>query len=137
MTENKTLPTGANVTEFLNGVENDVRHTDAHALAAMFRRVTAVEPQMWGPSIVGFGTRHYRYETGREGDMPRLGFSPRRGNLALYMLTGTENEDRLARLGKHKTGVSCLYVNKLADVDMAVLEEMVAQAWKLSGEMSG
>ncbi len=122
------------MTDFLNGVENDVRRSDAHALVAMFRRVTAVEPQMWGPSIVGFGTRHYRYDTGREGDMPRLGFSPRKGNLALYILTGKENEDHLARLGKHKTGVSCLYVNKLADVDMAVLEEMVARAWKRSGE---
>jgi hypothetical protein len=130
MPENKTRPTGASVSEFVNGVANETRRRDAHALIAMMTRVTGVEPQMWGPSIIGFGSQHYRYESGREGDMPRIGFSPRKANLALYLLTGARSEAaQLARLGKHTTGVSCLYVNKLADVDMSVLEAMAADAW--------
>ncbi len=137
MTENKTQPTGASVSEFLRGVENDVRRQDAQALVAMMTRVTGVEPQMWGPSIIGFGTRHYRYESGREGDMPRIGFSPRAGNLALYLLSPGEHAAQLARLGKHKTAVSCLYVNRLADVDMTVLEAMAADAWARSSERCG
>ena len=137
MTENKTRPTRVSVNEFLKGVENDARREDAHTLVAMMKRVSGVEPQMWGPSIVGFGTQHYRYESGREGDMLRIGFSPRKSNLALYGLTGTGRADLLARLGKHKTAVSCLYINKLADVNMTVLEEMAADAWKRSGERRG
>lgn len=134
MPENKTRPTGASVRDFLGGVASDTRRRDAHALAAMMARVTGAEPQMWGPSIVGFGIQHYRYESGREGDMPRVGFSPRKASLVLYVLTGAASEAaRLARLGKHTTGVSCLYVNKLADVDLTVLEAMVADAWAWSG----
>lgn len=130
MPENKTKPTVASVQAFVDGVEHETRRMDAHALIAMMRRVTGEEPQMWGPSIIGFGSRHYRYESGHEGDMPRVGFSPRKGNLALYVLTGAASEaPLLARLGKHKTGVSCLYVNKLADVDVSVLETLVADAW--------
>jgi hypothetical protein len=135
MPENKTRPTTASVSEFLSGVANDTRRRDAQAVLAMMMRVTGVEPQMWGPSIVGFGSQHYRYESGREGDMPRIGFSPRKASLVLYVLTGGGREaSLLARLGKHTTGVSCLYVNKLADVDMTVLEAMAADAWARSGE---
>jgi hypothetical protein len=134
MPENKTKPTGASVSEFLDGVANGTRRQDARTLVAMMTRVTGAEPQMWGPSIVGFGTQHYRYESGREGDMPRIGFSPRKANLALYVLTGAGGEAALlARLGKHATGVSCLYLNKLADVDMAVLEALASDAWARSG----
>jgi hypothetical protein len=135
MPENKTQPTGASVNEFLSGVANDTRRRDAHALIAMMARVTGVEPQMWGPSIVGFGMQHYRYESGREGDMPRIGFSPRKAKLVLYVLTGAGSDAALlARLGRHTTGVSCLYINKLADVDMTVLEAIAADAWARSGE---
>jgi hypothetical protein len=137
MAENKTQPTRASVSAFVSGVENDARRRDAHTLIAMMKRVSGVEPQMWGPSIIGFGIQHYRYESGREGDMPRIGFSPRKGNLVLYMLTGTGREALMARLGKHRTGVSCLYINKLADVHMTVLEEMAADAWRRSGEHRG
>ena len=133
MASNKTQATRESVTDFLAGVENDVRRADAHALVALMRRASGAEPIMWGPSIIGFGTRHYRYDSGREGDMPRIGFSPRKGNLALYMLTGEGSEVMLARLGKHRTGVSCLYINKLADVDMSVLEQLVAHAWAHAG----
>ena len=135
MPENKTKPTGASVSEFLGGVANDTRRRDAHTLVALMARVTGVEPQMWGPSIVGFGSRHYRYESGREGDMPRIGFSPRKASLVLYVLTGAAGEAALlARLGKHTTGVSCLYINKLADVHMATLEALAADAWARSGQ---
>jgi hypothetical protein len=135
MPENKTKPTSASVSEFLSGVANDARRRDAHTLIAMMTRVSGVEPQMWGPSIIGFGIQHYRYESGREGDMPRIGFSPRKANLVLYLLTGAGSEAALlARLGKHTTGVACLYINKLADVDMTVLEAMAADAWARSGE---
>jgi hypothetical protein len=134
MPENKTKPTTASVTEFLNGVADDTRRRDAQTLVAMMAKVTGVEPRMWGPSIVGFGVRHYRYESGREGDMPRVGFSPRKANLVLYVLTGAGSEAAwLARLGKHTTGVSCLYINKLADVDLTVLAAMIAHAWACSG----
>lgn len=134
MPENKTKPTGASVSEFLSGVANDTRRRDAHALVAMMARVTGVEPQMWGPGIVGFGIRHYRYESGREGDMPRIAFSPRKASLVLYLLTGAASEAALLRrLGKHTTGASCLYVSKLADLDMTVLEALIADAWSQSG----
>ena len=133
MPENSMRPTGASVTGFLDGVENDTRRKDAQTLIEMMSRVTGAEPQMWGPSIIGFGTEHYRYESGREGDMPRVGFSPRKANLVLYVMSGAESEAALlARLGKHRTSVACLYVNKLADVDLTVLEALVADAWAQS-----
>lgn len=134
MSENKTRPTDASVPAFVDGVGNSTRRRDAHALLAMLRRVTGEEPRMWGPSIVGYGSMHYRYESGREGDMPRIGFSPRKASLVLYVLTGAPGEaELLARLGKHRTGVACLYVNKLADVDVAVLERLAADAWARTG----
>ena len=134
MAENKTKPTGASVSAFLRGVENDVRRKDAKTLLAMLTRVTGASPHMLGPTIIGFGTKHYRYESGREGDMPRIGFSPRKANLVLYGLTGTGSQELMTKLGKHKTGTSCLYINKLADVDTTVLEALAANAWKRSGE---
>jgi hypothetical protein len=138
MPENKTKPSRASVSEFLRGVANDTRRGDAQTLIAMMTRVTGVEPRMWGPSIIGFGIQHYRYESGREGDMPRIAFSPRAANLVLYVLTGAPSEAALlARLGKHRTGVACLYINKLADVDMTVLETMAADAWAQSVERCG
>jgi hypothetical protein len=134
MPENQTRPTGADVSDFLSGVTNSTRRKDAQTLVAMMTRVSSVAPEMWGPSIVEFGSQHYRYASGREGDMPRIGFSPRKANLALYVLTGTEREAAwLARLGKHTTGVSCLYINKLADVDLSVLEALTADAWAAAG----
>jgi hypothetical protein len=93
---------------------------------------------MWGPSIVGFGKYHYKYESGREGDMPRVGFSPRKANFALYLIAKDETyEQMLTQLGKHKTGGSCLYINKLADVHPQVLEKMLANSWVAAREKSG
>lgn len=127
MAENKTAPTDASVDAFIEAVEHDVRREDAWTLLALFKRVSGLEPKMWGPSIIGFGSYHYKYESGREGDMLMTGFSPRKANLALYVSGGFKQRPELKeRLGKHKTGKSCLYINKLADVDMAVLEELIA-----------
>lgn len=106
----------------------------------MFRGVTGEAPRMWGPSIIGYGSYHYRYASGHEGRSPRLGFSPRKARHSLYVLScGREEENArfaplLARLGKHQRAVACLYVNKLADIDLAVLEEMAELSWKQSFE---
>ena len=129
MAEIKTKPTVMTAAEFIAAVENPVRREEAEAVCAMMARITGEPPRMWGPSIIGFGSYHYKYDSGHEGTMCRLGFSPRKAQLVLYILTGAEGEEaQLARLGKHKTGKSCLYISKLADVDMAVLEEMVGEA---------
>ena len=129
MAENKTVKTGASVDEFMTGVENKRRREDGLVLLEIMRDVSGLEPEMWGPSIIGFGSYHYRYESGREGDMPLIGFSPRKQSLSLYIMSGfDEYEELLGRLGKHKTGASCLYINKLADVDVGVLRELVSQS---------
>lgn len=129
MAETKTKPTEVTADAFIAAVENDVRRADAEVLAAMMERLTGEAPRMWGPSIVGFGSYDYTYDSGHSGTACRLGFSPRKAELVLYVLTGEpEQEAQLARLGKHKTGKSCLYVKKLTDVDMAVLEEITRGA---------
>ena len=127
MTENKTQQTEVSPADFIASVENQTRQADAEVLLEMMKRVTGYEPKMWGPSIIGFGRYHYKYESGREGDMLVTGFSPRKANMVLYVLPGYEDlGDQLAGLGKHKVGKSCLYVNKLADVNLEVLERIVA-----------
>lgn len=121
----KTQKTKASVTEFIAAVESDVRRKDAKAVDKMLRAATGEKPVMWGPSIIGYGL----YQT-PTGPWPRLGFSPRKANLVLYVLTGEKQQAALLkRLGKHKTGKSCLYLNTLADVDEAVLAEIIAGAW--------
>lgn len=126
MADTKTKPTTQDVAEFLDGVENETRREDGRALLAMMQDVTGEEPRMWGPSMIGFGGYHYRYESGHEGDMFRVGFSPRKAELSVYLLPGAERyAELLARLGKHRMGKSCLYIRKLADVDMTVLRELV------------
>ncbi|WP_423604706.1 DUF1801 domain-containing protein [Sphingomonas sp. MS122] len=129
MAEIKTKPTAISPAEFIEAVENPARREDAKTVCAMMERISGEPPRMWGPSIIGFGSYRYKYDSGHEGMMCRLGFSPRKAQLVLYVLTGAAGEDeRLAKLGKHKTGKSCLYINKLADVDLAVLEQMVRDA---------
>ena len=124
--KNKTTGTEASVSDFLNAVEHPVRRADALALDEMFQRVTGFAPRMWGPSIVGYGRYEYTYASGREGDFLATGFSPRKANLSVYIMPGYEDfDDILSRLGKHRFGKSCLYINKLADVDLDVLEELV------------
>ncbi len=131
--ELKTKPTDADVRAFIDTVDNETRRSDAEKLLGIYADATGMQPKMWGPSIIGFGSYHYKYESGREGDMCRAGFSPRKGNMALYLMGGYSNPDTQAtmealraKLGKHKTGGSCLYINKLSDVDTAILKEMIA-----------
>ena len=136
MSGNKTKATDVSVDDFIAGVEQEAKRGDAKILDALFRKVTGEEPQMWGPTIIGYGTYHYKYASGREGDWMRSGFSPRKAKHSLYLMggycdkhTGEKREEQLTRLGKHKTGASCLYVNKLADIDLDVLEEMIRTDW--------
>ena len=126
MAENKTQVTDVDPATFIATVEHPTRRTDAEYLLAMMQRVTGCEPQMWGPSIIGYGSYHYRYDSGREGDALATGFSPRKSNLVVYIMPGyADFDDQLARLGKYKLGKSCLYINKLADVDEEVLKELI------------
>jgi hypothetical protein len=129
MAENKTKPTSVSVGDFLDAVPDPQRRADGRILRALMERLSGEPANMWGPSIVGFGTCHYKYESGREGDMPRIGFSPRAKELVLYLIGGFARQQALMdRLGKHKTGKSCLYIKRLADVDEAVLEELCAES---------
>lgn len=129
MAENKTQPTDASVTAFLDAVENETRRSDARRVLELMREVTGEEPRMWGPGIVGFGDYHYRYDSGREGDWFLTGFSPRKANLVLYIMSGfPRHAELMERLGKHRTGKSCLYVNRLDDLDLDVLRELIRRS---------
>ena len=130
MAETKTRPTQVNVDDFIAAVEKPVRRADAEILREMMERVTGEPATMWGPTIVGFGSYHYRYASGHEGDACRVGFSPRSANLVLYVGGFPEYDGLLGRLGKHKRSKACLYLNKLADVDLTVLEEIVARTYQ-------
>ena len=129
MAEPKTKKTDASVEAFLDAVADPRRREDAGAVLALMKRITGEVPKMWGPSIVGFGSYTYTYASGRTGDWPIVGFSPRKQALTLYVMPGFEKDaDLMKRLGKHKTGKSCLYLNRLADVDAGVLEELVRRS---------
>ncbi len=129
MAELKTQENDASVEAFLASVDHDKRREDSFAMLALMKEVTGEEPRMWGTSIVGFGHYHYKYKSGREGEWFLTGFSPRKQNLTLYIMSGFDDYDALlARLGKYKTGKSCLYVNKLEDVDPEVLKELVRRS---------
>ena len=132
MAKMKTTPTDASVDAYIDAVEDAQKREDCRAVAAMMAEATGAPARMWGSSIVGFGSYHYRYESGREGDFMETGFAARKRALTLYVMAGfSEYGDLLAKLGKHKTGKSCLYVKRLADVDQDVLREMVERsvAW--------
>ena len=127
MSDNKTKMTDADVMGFLAGVTPDSKAADALILDQLFRKVTGFQPRMWGPSIIGYGWYHYKYASGREGDSLATGFSPRKARHSIYIMPGYQDYGSiLSRLGKHKTGVSCLYVNKLADIDIEVLGELIS-----------
>jgi hypothetical protein len=136
---NKTRATEADVIAFIEAVADPRRREEAKVLDSMHRRVTGLEPRMWGPSIIGYGSYHYRYESGREGDMCRAGFSPRKAASTIYLMGNycdrREEADALfARLGKHRTGKSCLYVARLENIDLSVLEELIALSWAIMNE---
>ncbi len=125
-----TVPTRASVAKFIGAVENETRRKDAKTLLAMMKKITGDKPVMWGPSIVGFGEYHYKYDSGREGDFMLVGFSPRKSNMVLYVLGSLKDDDPLlGKLGKFKRGRSCLYVNKLGDVDSGVLEKLIKKSY--------
>ena len=132
MAKMKTTPTQASVDAYIDAVADAQKRADCRAVAGMMAEVTGAPARMWGPSIVGFGSYHYRYASGREGDFMETGFAARKRAITLYIMAGfSEYGDLLAKLGKHDTGKSCLYVKRLADVDQAVLREMVERsvAW--------
>ncbi len=131
MAENKTKETEASVEDYLAAIDDPIRQSDCRAIAKLMGKVTKQKPKMWGSSIVGFGSYHYVYESGREGDSPLVAFSSRKGDISLYLSsTYDRREEHLAKLGKHKTGKACLYVRKLADIDIKVLEAMIADSFK-------
>jgi hypothetical protein len=132
MAENKTKETKASVAAFLNAVDDPRKRADAKKIAAMMRRATGNSPRMWGSSLVGYGKYHYKYDSGREGDFMLTGFSPRKQNLTIYIMPGFDDfEVLMKKLGRYKTGKSCLYINKLEDVDENVLEQLITRSVKV------
>ena len=126
MSENKTKPTTATVEDFIEGIENKRRKADALTCLAIYEQITGQPAVIWGPSIIGFGTFHYKYESGREGDVPAASFSPRKANLVFYVGTQFDGADALYKqLGKHRRSVACLYINKLDDIDLEVLKQII------------
>ena len=135
--EPKTKVNDASVTKFLNSVGDERKRNDSFEILKMMQQVTKEEPKMWGTSIVGFGSYHYKGKSGREGDWMLTGFSPRKQNLTLYLMGGfEESASLLKKLGKHKTSVGCLYINKLEDVDKKVLKDLVAESVKRMKKLS-
>jgi hypothetical protein len=134
MAELKTKKTDASVAAFLGKIADAGRRKDCKTVAAMMRRASGRAPKMWGTSIVGFGSRRLKYASGRELDWPPIAFSPRKGDLTLYLGQFEKNADLLARLGKHKTGKGCLYIKQLADVDQKILETLIKKTLALKQE---
>jgi len=126
MAENKTKPTKVSVAAYIDALTDQTKRADAKVLVKLMQSGTGEKPKMWGPSIIGFGSVHYRYDSGREGDMPVIGFSPRKAATVLYV--NTSYEELLSKLGKHTTSKACLYIKKLADVDQGALEALIVQS---------
>ncbi|MET3025719.1 DUF1801 domain-containing protein [Flavobacterium sp. UW10123] len=126
MAKNKTTETQNSVTDFINAVENDVKRNDAFELLKIIEEITGFEPKMWGPSIIGFGSYHYKYESGHEGDAPLAGFSPRKTAMTVYFyLPEEKREALLSKLGKHTSSKACIYIKKLADIDIETLKKII------------
>ena len=126
MAELKTKENNSSVKEFLNSLEDDIKRKDCFAIVDMMKKITNTEAKMWGTSIVGFGSYHYKYASGHEGDMCMVGFSPRKQNISLYLCGALDKrKGLLEKLGKHKTGVGCLYIKRLSDIDSTVLEQII------------
>jgi hypothetical protein len=136
MAELKTKKTKAGVAAFLNAIDDDQKRKDSKAVAKIMKEITGKSPKMWGTSIVGYGSYHYKYASGQEGDWPLAGFSPRKQALTLYIMSGfKEYKPLLKKLGKHKTGKACLYIKKLEDVDEKVLRELIKRSVKAKAQM--
>ncbi|WP_282936255.1 DUF1801 domain-containing protein [Paenibacillus sp. RC67] len=135
MYEQKTKETDRSVIEFIENVENLKKRDDAYKLLETFTETTGYPAKMWGPSIIGFGSYHYKYESGHEGDAPLVGFSPRKASISLYFATGdTERDVLLQKFGKHKSGKACVYINKVSDIDYHVLKALINQSVKFLKE---
>ena len=131
MAELKTKQTDQSVQKFLNDIPDPAKRKDCKTVAAMMSEISGYKPKMWGPSIVGFGSYHYKYPSGQEGDSPLICFSPRKQNLTLYVLSGSDDENELLKkLGKHTTGKSCLYIKQLSDVDLPTLKSLIRKCMK-------
>lgn len=131
MAEAKTKPTKASVTRFLNQIPDAARREDCFAIAKMMEEITGSKPQMWGPSIIGFGSYHYKYASGHEGEWPVTGFSPRKQDLTLYLMIGSDKyEELLSQLGKHKKSKACLYIKRLSDVHVPTLKKLIKASVK-------
>ena len=130
MAELKTKLTNASVDKFLKGVKDEQTRADCYQIIEMMNKATKAEPKMWGTSIIGFGNIHLKYESGRELDWFPIGFSPRKQNITLYLMGGQEQEEQLGKLGKYSTGKGCLYIKKLADVDIKVLNKLITTSAK-------
>lgn len=136
MYELKTKETDRSVIEFIENVDNPKKREDAYKLLDIFTESTGLEAKMWGPSIIGFGTYHYKYESGHEGDAPLVGFSPRKAKISLYFAPGdTRREELLNKFGKHTTGKACVYINKVADIHVDVLKTLINQSVTYLKEM--
>ena len=136
MAKNKTTETQNSVTDFINTVEDITKKTDAFELVQIMQEQTGFEPKMWGPSIIGFGSYHYKYASGHEGDAPLVGFSPRKDTISLYLYCSFENkEDLLSKLGKHKAGKSCIYIKKLIDIDVEILKKIISHSVQYLNEL--
>ncbi len=137
--KNKTVPTGLKVSDYIAAIEKEDRRVDCEALLKMMGDITGLSPRLWGQTlqsgIVGFGEYHYKYESGREGDSLRLGFSSRVQNISIYIMPGYQDfDEELSRLGKHKKGKACLYIKRLSDVDETVLIEIMQKGWDMMAE---
>ena len=128
-TENKTQATTASVEDYIAAIADETKRKDSQTLINLLKKISDESPVLWGDSIIGFGNFHYQYESGREGDMPIIGFSPRKREFAIYIMSGFEQlQAQLAKLGKHKTGKSCLYIKRLSDIQITVLEELMKES---------
>lgn len=130
MAKNKTAATEVNITEFIQKVDNEVKRKDSFQLVEIFKTISGFEPKMWGPTIIGFGNYHFKYESGHEGDCPIAGFSPRKDAIVLYIAEFENREQLLEKLGKHKLGKVCVYVKKIEDINVSVLEELIRASIK-------
>ena len=136
MAKNKTTENTLSVSDFIDAVKDETRRKDCNELIALIKKQTKLEPKMWGPSIVGFGSHHYKYESGREGDSPNFAFSPRASSIALYLSGGLEDrEELLKKFGKHKTDKGCIHIKTLTDIDKSVLAKMIANHIKHMEEL--
>lgn len=138
MSKNKTVATNLSVTKYLDSIDDPIKKEGSKQIHKMMQELSGLKAVMWGESIIGYGTYHYKYDSGREGDFLKIGFSPRKQNFAFYIMNGAARyEDLLAKLGKHKTGKSCLYINRLADVDLEILEEICRRSYDAMTEKYG